>query len=237
MRTPPGHRWQASAKVCSNGRNRASPVPYLVTVDALPKAISTKTQVNSMENTVAVQDEGSSAVQDDTIEQCMIEIFAIQNRLRGLKEKMDWNGLGNLLGAYGEYLALKDYDLVGASTGNKDHDATDSLGRSVQIKACMHTDRVGFRGQAEALLVLKIEPDGTYREIYNGKLPPKWRTKRSKRDNKRTVSFAALKQCNPGKPIPRKNAVSVLSPATGERLQVISSSVLDRPHQISSAAD
>ena len=74
---------------------------------------------------------------------------------------------GHLVGSIGEVLAADRYglDLLPAST--KTHDARSKEGRMVQIKATQR-NAVALRDEPEHLIVLKLLPDGTTEEIYNG---------------------------------------------------------------------
>ena len=50
---------------------------------------------------------------------------------------------------------------------NKGFDATSSCGKQVEIKATQ-ANSTAFRSEPEHAIVIKIFPDGTFEEIYNG---------------------------------------------------------------------
>ena len=84
-------------------------------------------------------------------------IFSAQDALRDLAPEQRWAGMGNLLGDYGEYIALSNYNLKKAPGGADGYDAVTADGLKVQIKANHSSSTIGFRGEADLLLVLKIE--------------------------------------------------------------------------------
>jgi hypothetical protein len=101
--------------------------------------------------------------------------------------------MGNLLGDYGEYIALSHYNLKKAPGGADSYDAVTADGLKVQIKANYSSSTTGFRGEADLLLVLKIESNTEWRELYYGPFKPvKEKATYSKRDNKHMISVARL---------------------------------------------
>ena len=101
----------------------------------------------------------------------------------------------NLLGDYGEFVALSNYNLKKGPAGADGYDATTNDGLRVQIKANHSSSSIGFRGEADLLLVLKIESSAEWKELYYGPFKPvKDRASYSKRDNKYTIPVAKLQQ-------------------------------------------
>jgi hypothetical protein len=101
--------------------------------------------------------------------------------------------MGNLLGDYGEYIALSNYNLKKAARGADGYDAVTADGLRVQIKANHSSSTIGFRGEADLLLVLKIESNAEWRELYYGPFRPvKEKATYSKRDNKFMIPVAKL---------------------------------------------
>ena len=97
-------------------------------------------------------------------------IFSAQDALRDLAPDQRWAGMGNLLGDYGEYIALSNYNLKKAPGGADGYDAVTTDGLKVQIKANHSSSTIGFRGQADLLLVLKVASNAEWRELYYGLL-------------------------------------------------------------------
>ena len=103
--------------------------------------------------------------------------------------------MGNLLGDYGEYIALNNYNLKKAPSGADGYDALTVDGLKVQVKANHSSSTIGFRGEADLLLVLKIESNAEWREIYFGPFKTvKEKANYSKRDNKHTIPVAKLQE-------------------------------------------
>lgn len=124
-------------------------------------------------------------------------IFASQETLRQLVPEFKWTGMGNLLGDYGEYLALHAYDLIKAPPGSGNFDATTKDGRSVQIKTNFSAKQIGFRGQADLLLVLGISNNGSFEEIYYGPFEDVQKVATySSRDSKWMIGVTKLKAMN-----------------------------------------
>lgn len=76
---------------------------------------------------------------------------------------------GRLVGDIGEVLAEREYDLTLYEKLERHHDATFGDGKRVQIKATMK-DSLTFPGGhlPDFYLGIKILPDGTIEEIFNG---------------------------------------------------------------------
>lgn len=124
-------------------------------------------------------------------------IFSSQRALRALAPEYRWAGLGNLLGDFGELLATDHYQLEKAPSGSGDYDAKTQDGRSVQIKTNFAANQIGFRGEADLLLVLGIHEDGSWEEIYFGAYRSvKEQARYSARDNKHMIAVSKLRGLN-----------------------------------------
>lgn len=124
----------------------------------------------------------------------MATLFSAQNALRALAPDFRWAGLGNLLGDYGEYVAIEAYGLTKAPAGSDGYDATTPAGETVQIKANHAASQIGFRGAADLLLVVRVEADGDWSEVYYGAFADvKAIARYSARDNKHMVAISKLK--------------------------------------------
>lgn len=129
----------------------------------------------------------------DAIRHIMATLFSAQNALRSLAPEFRWAGLGNLLGDYGEYVAIEGYGLNKAPAGSNGYDATTPNGETVQIKANHAANQIGFRGDADLLLVLKVESNGDWRELYYGSFAEVKKLARySARDNKHMIAITKL---------------------------------------------
>lgn len=74
---------------------------------------------------------------------------------------------GRLVGDIGEIVAELEYDLTADKVSRSVHDAVTSDGRHVQVKAGFG-ETLTFGKVPEYYLGLKLFPDGSHREIYNG---------------------------------------------------------------------
>jgi hypothetical protein len=103
--------------------------------------------------------------------------------------------MGNLLGDFGELVARERYGLRKAPAGSDGYDALTRDGRRVQVKTNYSSSTIGFRGKADVMLVLKVQSDGTWEEVYYGDFGKVLRAASySKRDNKHMVTIAKLKK-------------------------------------------
>jgi hypothetical protein len=133
----------------------------------------------------------------EAIQHVLASIFASQRTLKVLAPEFKWAGLGNLLGDFGELVAIEAYGLIQAPPGSDGHDALLPDGRTVQIKANFAASQIGFRGKADLLLVLSVNHDGTWSELYFGSFAPVLAaSRRSERDNKNAITLSKLKQLN-----------------------------------------
>ena len=131
------------------------------------------------------------------VQHIMATLFSAQNALRELAPNFRWAGLGNLLGDYGEFVAIEAYGLLKAPAGSSGFDAVTPDGRTVQIKANHAASQIGFRGEADLLLVLKVETDGGWKEVYYGSFAgAKALARYSARDNKHMVAVSQLAALN-----------------------------------------
>ena len=129
------------------------------------------------------------------IKHIMATVFSAQNALRELAPEFKWAGMGNLLGDYGEYVCIEVYDLKKAPAGSNGFDATNSEGKTIQIKTNHAANMVGYRGEADLFLVIHVDVNGDYEEIYYGDFNiVKENSNFSKRDNKRTITISKLKK-------------------------------------------
>ena len=102
--------------------------------------------------------------------------------------------MGNLLGDYGEFIAIGKYNLKKAPGGADGYDAVTTDGLKVQIKANHSSSTIGFRGEADLLLVLRVESNAEWKELYYGPFKPvKAKATYSERDNKYMITVAKLK--------------------------------------------
>lgn len=131
----------------------------------------------------------------DAVQHILATLFAAQNALKALAPEYKWAGMGNLLGDYGEFVCVEAYGLTKAPPGASGYDAIRPDGQTVQIKTCYASNQIGFRGEADFLLVIQVCAQGAWHEVYYGPFAPILDGSRfSARDNKRTMTLSQLKR-------------------------------------------
>src|SRR5262245_12596662 len=89
------------------------------------------------------------------------------------------------------FIATQEYGLVKASAGANGYDAKTPDGRSVQVKTNHASSQIGFRGQADLMLVLHVTTTGEWEEIYYGPFDQvKAASRYSARDNKDMIAVS-----------------------------------------------
>ena len=130
----------------------------------------------------------------EAIRHIMATLFSAQNALRALAPEFRWAGLGNLLGDYGEFIVIEAYGLIKADSVSAGYDARTKDGKTVQVKASHAADQIGFRGEADLMLILKVGLDGTWEEVYFGPFDTVKNIARySKRDNKHMAPISKIR--------------------------------------------
>ena len=131
----------------------------------------------------------------NAIKHIIATVFSAQNALRALAPDFKWAGMGNLLGDYGEYVCIESYNLTKASAGSSGFDATTKDGKTVQIKTNHAASSIGFRGDADLMLVIYVADDGEFEELYFGDFKRvKDISNYSARDNKQSITISKLKK-------------------------------------------
>tara|TARA_R110002072_G_scaffold302988_1_gene490742 strand:+ start:3023 stop:3478 length:456 start_codon:yes stop_codon:yes gene_type:complete len=74
---------------------------------------------------------------------------------------------GHMIGSIGECLVADAYCLELMTSSNKGYDAVSQSGKQVEIKATQ-SNSAAFRSKPEHAIVIRILPNGTFEEIYNG---------------------------------------------------------------------
>ena len=129
----------------------------------------------------------------EAVKGIIASLYASQKSLQALAPEFKWAGLGNLLGDFGEFVAIEHYGLEKAPSGSNGFDALTSDGKTVQIKANHAAKQIGFRGNADLLLVIHVENNGEWNEVYYGSFEKILKISTfSERDNKRMISITKL---------------------------------------------
>ena len=96
----------------------------------------------------------------------IVELYRLTEELENMFPGRHFTPDGHLVGSIGEALAAHHYGVELLTASSKGHDAT-WQGCSVEIKATQGNS-VALRHPPERLLVLKLNADGTWEEVYNG---------------------------------------------------------------------
>ena len=93
-------------------------------------------------------------------------LYEITAKLKELHPHRNFTPDGILVGSLGEVLAEFHYKLSPLNTGTKGHDCSLN-GRLVQIKTTQR-ESIQIGEPCEHLIALKLMPDGTANEVFNG---------------------------------------------------------------------
>lgn len=121
------------------------------------------------------------------------KIYEITRELEEMYPGRHFTPDGHMVGGIGEVVAAEEYGLELFEASHPVHDARTQDGKLVQIKATQG-DRIAISERPEHLVVLKINRDGGFEEVYNGPGDIAWSLvgKRQK-TGQRHVSLAKLR--------------------------------------------
>lgn len=95
------------------------------------------------------------------------KIYEITRELEEMYPGRHFTPDGHMVGSIGEVIAAEEYGLELFEASHPVHDARTQDGKLVQIKATQG-DRIAIGERPEYLIVLKIDRDGGFEEVYNG---------------------------------------------------------------------
>ncbi len=95
------------------------------------------------------------------------ELYGIVDQLQLLFPGRRFTPDGHLVGSIGEVLAVDAYGLELFPSSFERHDAKSKDGKLVQIKSTQ-VKSIGLSSKPDHLLVIQIQPDGSFLEIFNG---------------------------------------------------------------------
>lgn len=95
------------------------------------------------------------------------KIYEITRELEEMYPGRHFTPDGHMVGSIGEVIAAEEYGLELFEASHPVHDARTQDGKLVQIKATQG-DRVAISERPEYLIVLRINRDGGFEEVYNG---------------------------------------------------------------------
>ncbi|PKM30943.1 MAG: hypothetical protein CVV07_06565 [Gammaproteobacteria bacterium HGW-Gammaproteobacteria-11] len=139
------------------------------------------------------------------------QLYVTVNELEALFPGRHFTPDGHMVGSLGECLVADAYNLELKTASNKGYDAVTEYGLEVEIKATQ-SSAVAFRSQPQHTIIIKILPDGTFEEIYNGPGGLIWEQFKGKplpSNGQFQISLNKLRQLNqtvsPADRVPRTN--------------------------------
>ena len=102
-----------------------------------------------------------------SISEALSLIFQGITKLKELFPQKAFTIDGRLVGDIGEVLATLEYDVMLYPVQTPGHDGITSDGRQVQVKATFQNS-LTMTAVPEMYLGLKLSPDGSHREVFNG---------------------------------------------------------------------
>ena len=121
------------------------------------------------------------------------ELCRITNELETIYPGRKFTIDGHLVGSIGEVIVAEHYDLELLPNSAETHDAVSKDGKRIQIKATQK-DRIAISSEPDYLIVIKILPDGSWAELYNGPGKCAWSNAcKVQKNGQRPISLAKLK--------------------------------------------
>ena len=95
------------------------------------------------------------------------QLYSTVNELEAMFPGRHFTPDGHMVGSLGECLVADAYDLELMTASNKGFDAVTPEGLEVEIKATQ-SKSVAFRHRPQHAIVIKINRDGSFEEVFNG---------------------------------------------------------------------
>lgn len=137
-------------------------------------------------------------IDHDKFRTLLKQLYATVSELETMFPGRHFTPDGHMVGSLGECLVADAYNLELKTASNKGYDAITESGVEVEIKATQ-SNSVAFRSQPQHAIVIKIQRDGTFEEIYNGPGALVWEQFNGKRlpsNGQFQVSLNKLRQLN-----------------------------------------
>lgn len=121
------------------------------------------------------------------------DLYAIVGRLEALYPGRRFTPDGHMVGSLGEAVAAERYGIVLFEPSYPVHDGRAPDGRLVQIKATQG-DRIGINEEPECIIVLRMERDGSFEEVFNGPGSAVWNAAgKVQKTGQRPISVSKLR--------------------------------------------
>jgi hypothetical protein len=103
----------------------------------------------------------------DKFQDLIKQLYSTVSELESMFPERHFTPDGHMVGSIGECLVADAYGLELKRASNKGFDAIAIGGKEIEIKATQ-SKSVAFRSEPEHTIIIKIFPDGTFEDIYNG---------------------------------------------------------------------
>jgi hypothetical protein len=119
-------------------------------------------------------------IDHDHFQTLVKQLYATVHELEAMFPGRHFTPDGHMVGSLGEALVADAYNLELKTASNKGYDAVTETGVEVEIKSTQ-ASHVAFRSRPQHTIIIKIWPDGTFDEIYNGPGGLVWEQFKNKR--------------------------------------------------------
>ena len=121
------------------------------------------------------------------------QLYKITNELEQTYPGRKFTVDGHLVGSIGEVIVAEHYGLSLLPNSTKTHDAVSKEGKQVQIKATQ-VKGIAISSEPDYLIVIRILPDGSWEEIYNGPGKTAWdNAGKMQKNGQRPISLSKLR--------------------------------------------
>lgn len=121
------------------------------------------------------------------------QLYKITNELEQTYPGRKFTVDGHLVGSIGEVIVAEYYGLSLLPNSTKTHDAVSKEGKQVQIKATQ-VKGIAISSEPDYLIVIRILPDGSWEEIYNGPGKAAWdNAGKMQKNGQRPISLSKLR--------------------------------------------
>ena len=126
------------------------------------------------------------------VEEKIRQLYQIVDELEAAYPEKHFTLDGILLGNLGEVYAAEKYGLKLLPEASKTHDGITTAGKYVQIKVTQGK-QIGLYEEPDCLLVLQVQRDGTFTEVYYGSGKAPWEhAGKQQKNGQRYISIARL---------------------------------------------
>jgi len=135
------------------------------------------------------------AMNIERFQELIRDLYRIVGELSAMFDGRPFTLDGHMVGSLAECYAAYHYDLTLNRCSTPSHDAIRE-GRNIEIKATQ-AKKVALRSGPEFLLVFRLNPNGSFDEIYNGPGAPVWAlvaNRKSTSNGQHQVSLIQLSQ-------------------------------------------